>query len=410
MPLLCLGISHHTAPAEVRERHAFGAPQISEALFTLLEYPEIKSAAILSTCNRLEMYVETGEDSQRAQKQLIQFLANFRHGEVGYDIQPYLYTLRGDAVVEHLLRVATGLDSMLIGENEILGQVRAAHERSKTARCLSPLLNRLFSEALKAGKAARSQTAIGNSSISIATAAVNAARAHIDSLEGRSVLLIGAGSMAVKAAKRFKREGAAELTVVNRTVERAQELVDTIELGTALPFECIDEVLKKVDVVVTSTLAPHVIIERPMVERAMEARDGRPLCIVDIALPRDVEPSVAEVPGVRLVDLDALGEPVDRVLAERSAEIPRVEAIIDDHLHAFFTWCELRDRFELIAAESQRAEHVREAELARLLAKCPELSDRERALVTGLTLRIVSKIMHPTFVSIREGASTEIKA
>jgi glutamyl-tRNA reductase len=374
---------------------------MSEALIALLDYEEVREAAILSTCNRLEIYADV-DDYERGIAQLKAFLVAFRHGDVAYDITPYLYTLLGADAVNHLLHVSTGLDSMLIGEAEILGQIKDSYYRAQCARSSGKTLHRLFREALNAGKAARSTTSIGDDSVSVATAAVTVAKQHVGTLSGRTVLLIGAGTMGLKAATRLKQEGAARILVANRTHERAREMIDRLGTGTAIEFPFMVEALKTADVAITSTSAPDFVLTPEQVAYAMEARDGRPLCVVDIAVPRNVDPEVAKIPGVRVVDIDELGAPIDVTLEHRREAIPSVEAIIEDHLHRFNEWYAARNAFSLISALSKRAESIREAEVLRTLLRCPGLSERERTLITGMTMRITSKLMHPAFSKIRE--------
>src|SRR5579863_732061 len=207
MPLTCIGLSHHTAPVEVRERHAFPATRMAEALVALRDYQAVREAAMLQTCGRLEIYAEI-DDYEAGVAQIKSFLMNFRHGTTGYDIESFLYTLLGRQAVEHLFRVATGLDSMLIGEAEILGQVKEAYVQAQRAGSLGKSLHQLFREALSAGKAARSQTKIGRDSVSIATAAIEMAKLHVGKLAGKTVVVVGAGSMGTSAARRLKSEGA----------------------------------------------------------------------------------------------------------------------------------------------------------------------------------------------------------
>ena len=246
MPLVCLGLSHHTAPAEVRERHAFPAARVAEALIALRDYEAVREAALISTCNRLEIYAEL-EDEGLGVLQLKEFLGNFRHSGIAYDIDPYLYVLHGSAAIEHLFRVSTGLDSMLIGDAEVLGQVKDAYRQARRARSLGKTLHRVFHEALSAGKAARSQTAIGTESVSVATAAIAMAKQHVGSLQGKNVLVIGAGKMGQTAAKRLKLEGAAELIVANRTHERARSLVRSLGVGQAIELDSLVDALKLAD-------------------------------------------------------------------------------------------------------------------------------------------------------------------
>ena len=402
MPLVCLGLSHHTAPVEVRERHVFPAHRMGEALIALRDYEAVREAVMLATCNRLEIYAELA-DYETGVNQLKLFLTNFRHGDVG-DMDSYMYTLLGSQAIDHLFRVSTGLDSMLIGEAEILGQVKDAYIQAQRARSLGKTLHTLFREALNAGKAARSQTTIGNQSTSVATAAVDFAKAHAGAIPTKSVLVIGAGKMGALAAKRLKLEGATQISVINRSHDRARSIVANLGVGQALEMPGLIEGLRAADIVMTSTGASHFILTPGNVAEAMLARPDRPLTIIDIAVPRDVDPQVARSPGIHLVDIDALQHVVDDKLEQRRAAIPLVEEIISEHTERFQAWYQARVAVPVISSLTQKAEAIREAEVERLFARCPELSERERMLVTGMSLTIISKLLHTAVVKIRDKA------
>jgi glutamyl-tRNA reductase len=406
MPLVCLGLSHHTAPAEVRERHSFPPARVGEALIALRDYEAVREAAIISTCNRLEIYAEL-EDTELGLLQLKEFLVNFRHGGMAYDMEPYLYVMHGNDAIEHLFRVSTGLDSMLIGDAEVLGQVKDAYRQARRARSLGKTLHRVFNEALGAGKAARSKTVIGNESVSIATAAIAMAKVHVGDLHGKSVLVIGAGKMGKTAAKRLKIEGAEEILIANRTHERARELVSDLGIGQAVELGSLVDALKVADVVITSTGASHFVLTPGNVAEAMLARPERPLFVIDVAVPRDVDPEVARIPGVALVDIDRMGETVDVTLEHRRAAIPLVETIIADHLSIFDVWYRSRAAIPVISSLSQKAESIRSAEVERVLGRCPGLSERERILIAGMSLTIVSRLLHSVITKIRDDASAE---
>ncbi len=402
MPLVCLGLSHHTAPVEVRERHAFPAHRMGEALIALRDYPAVREAVMVATCNRLEIYAEL-EDYETGVNQLKTFLTNFRHGDVG-DMDSYMYTLLGSQAIDHLFRVSTGLDSMLIGEAEILGQVKAAYIQAQRARSLGKTLHTLFREALNAGKAARSQTAIGNESTSVATAAVDFAKAHVGTVVSKSVLVIGAGKMGALAARRLKQEGGTEISVINRSHDRARSVVANLGVGRAIEMPGLVEALQTADIVITSTGASHFILNPGNVAEAMLARPSRPLTIIDIAVPRDVDPDVARIPGVHLVDIDALKHVVEDTLEHRREAIPLVEEIISEHTERFHEWYQSRVAVPIISSLTQKAELIRESEVERLFSRCPELSDRERMLITGTSLTIISKLLHTAVVKIRDKA------
>ncbi len=407
MPLVCLGLSHHTAPVEVRERHAFPPSRVIEALIALRDYSAVREAVMLQTCGRLEIYAEI-DDYETGVAQLRSFLGNFGHVAIRerYDLDSYLYTLLGRQAIEHLFRVSTGLDSMLIGEAEILGQVKAAYVEAQHAKSLGKTLHRLFREALNAGKHARSQTSIGDESTSIATAAIQAAKARLGTLDGRSIVVIGAGKMGRTAVRRLRQEGADQLIVTNRSISRAQELIAEVGFGEAIEMPGLVDALAAADIVVTSTGASHFVVTRDHVERAMARRPQRPLFLIDIAVPRDVDPDVTEIGNVSRIDIDALKDVIDEKLELRRESIPQVEEIIEEFLTRFGSWYQSRLAVPVIAAVTQKAETIRVAELERLFARCPELTEREKMLVTGMSMTIVSKLLHSVVVKIREKATT----
>ena len=404
MPLVCLGLSHHTAPVGVRERHAFPPSRMAEALVALRDYAAVREAAMLQTCGRLEIYAEL-EDYETGVEQLKSFLGNFRHGAVEYDLETYMYTLLGRQAIDHLFRVSTGLDSMLVGEAEILGQVKDAYVQAHQARSLGKTLHRLFREAMSAGKAARSQTRIGDESSSVATAAIELAKARLGTLADASVLVIGAGAMGKTAAKRLRAEGAERLIVTNRTLSRAHDLVADIGFGHAVELPGLTEAIEAADVVVTSTGASHFIVTTDKVSVAMSRRPERPLFVLDIAVPRDVDPAVGEIPNVSLIDIDALKSAVDEKLTVRREAIPHVEEIIAEYVERFAGWYRSRSAVPVIASLHRKAEAIRAAEVERLFGRCPELTERERMLITGASLTIISKLLHTAVTKVRDKAA-----
>jgi len=375
---------------------------LGETLVALRDYEAVVEAVVLATCGRLEIYAEL-EDYEGGTEQIKAFLGNFRHGSVAYDLESYMYTLLGRQAIEHLFRVSTGLDSMLIGEAEILGQVKEAYVQAQRAGSLGKSLHQLFREALSAGKAARSQTKIGRDSVSIATAAIEMAKLHVGKLAGKTVVVVGAGSMGTSAARRLKSEGA-RLVLLNRTHERAVELAERLGTGEARPLPAIADALRDADVVITSTGASHFILDEHKVRDAMAARSERPLFIVDIAVPRDVDPAVAGIPGVALVGIDGLAAVVDETLEARREAVPFVEEIIEEHTRRFADWYQVQATVPVIASLTQKADAIREAELERLFARCPDLPERERMLITGMSLTIVSRLLHNAIARIREKA------
>ena len=406
MPITCIGLSHHTAPVEVRERHMFPASRMAEALVALRDYQAVREAVMLQTCGRLEIYAEL-DDYESGVAQVKSFLANFRHGATGYDLESYLYTRLGHEAVAHLFRVCTGLDSMLIGEAEILGQVKDAYVAATRAKSLGRTLHRLFREALAAGKAARAQTRIGGESVSIATAAVEAARTHLGTLAGTAILVLGAGKMGRTAVRRLRQEGAQRVIVANRTITRSRDLVSEAGCGEAVEIRDLPRALESADVVVASTGASDFVLSEELVRKAMARRSDRPLFVVDIAVPRDVDPDVGIIENVSLVDIDGLRSVVSERLEQRREAIPAVEAIIAQRSGRFEGWYRSRVALPVIARLTQKAEAIRSAELERLLARCPDLAERERTLIAGMTLTIVSKLLHSAILKIREQATLD---
>jgi glutamyl-tRNA reductase len=405
VPLACIGLSHRTAPVEVREGHAFPAARMTEALVALRDYESVLEAAMLSTCGRIEIYAEV-RDYETGVAQLRSFLQHFRHGDV-IDLSSYVYTLLGAEAAEHLFRVSTGLDSMLIGEAEILGQVKDAYVQAQRAGSLGKTLHALFRDALSAGKTARSQTPIGRDSVSVATAAVALAKARLGTLAGASVLVIGAGKMGNAAARRLRQEGAAKLVVANRSAARARDVVAHAGGGTVAELPGIVAALAEADVVVTSTGASHFILTAGNVAAAMALRPQRPLFVVDIAVPRDADPDIAHIANVDLADIDALRDIVEETLEQRRAAIPLVEEIIAEYARRFTQWYQSRVAVPVVSSLVQKAEAIRIAEIERLFARCPELSERERMLITGASLTIISKLLHGVVTKVRDRAVSD---
>jgi glutamyl-tRNA reductase len=402
MALVCLGLSHRTAPVEVRERHAFPASRMAEVLGALRDYESVREAVMLQTCGRIEFYAEV-DDYEAGAGALKSFLLNFRHGSLGYDLESYLYTLLGHEAVEHLFRVSTGLDSMLIGEAEILGQVKEAYVQAQRAGAVGTSLHRLFREALRAGKSARSTTRIGGESLSLATAAIEAVKAR-SAIAGRAFVIAGAGKMGRTALRGLRDEGARSITIANRTYENARALAEDSAVARAVELSDLPNALADADVLIASTGATEFILMRETVETIVRARNDRPLFIVDLAVPRDVDPEAATVPGVTLLDVDDLRPIIDERLEVRREAIPEVERIIAGYVERFVRWYRSRLAVPIIASLTKKAEAVRSSEIERLFARCPELTERERTLITGMSMTIVSKLLHSAIANIREKA------
>ena len=383
MRLALVGISHHRAPIELRERVALD-PAAAAALAAELA-TDGAEAVCLSTCNRTEIYLahpDAAVGERRAESALV--------GLSELDVTPALYRLRDWAAALHLFRVAGGLDSLVPGEGEILGQVRAAYEAGSTG----PLLDKLFRQALHAGRKVRAETAIGESPSSVPAAAAALAQQVFGELNGRRVLVVGAGKVGEQAARNLASRGAAIALVANRTPEPAEELARHFG-AEAVPLERVPLELEGVDVLVSSTSAPGIVPRR-----------GRPLLLVDLAVPRDVDPAVHELDGAFLYDIDDLEAVVAESLSGRRREAARAEAVVAEEAERFRAWHASLDVVPAIASLRARAEEIRAGELARLEGRLSHLPEAERKAIEALTAQIVSKLLHLPTIRMKEAAVT----
>ena len=395
MSIALVGTSHHHAPVEVRERVALdldGAASLARRLAGDCE------AVCLSTCNRTEIYL-AGGGADHPEDKAVRALAELA-GVSEEELTPVLYRLHGAAAALHAFRVAAGLDSMVPGEGEILGQVRDAYE----AGCPGPVLDRLFRQALYAGKKVRAETAISESPTSIASAAAALAQQVFGELRGRSVLLIGAGHTGELTARNLAKRGATIAAVANRTDERADSLARAYG-ARAVPLSHVADVLAGVDVVVSSTSAPGVVVGADQVAATLPARKGLPLFLIDIAVPRDLDPAIHGLDGCYLYDIDDLESVVSESLAGRREEAVRAETIVAQEAERFAAWYAARDVVPAIALLRERAEEIRAAELARAESALGRLSDSERRLVDSVTAGIVNKLLHLPTVRLKEAAA-----
>ena len=396
MTVLLVGISHRVAPVELRERVALDPEQAAELARELA--PDGDEAVCLSTCNRTELYL-AGDDPSDTAERAVTALAD-RAGLDERELRAVLYRLEDEAAGIHLFRVAAGLDSMVPGEGEILGQVRAAYEGGQPG----PLLDRLFSQALHAGKKVRSETAIGTSPASVSSAAAALAEQVFGDLSGCRILLVGAGKIGELAARNLVSRGAEIAAVANRSVENAEQLASRFG-SRALSLDAIPAELSRVDVVLSSTSASGHVLTRSQVAAALPARKGRPLFLIDIAVPRDLEPAIHDLDGCYLYDIDDLESVVAESLAGRRREAGRAEAIVLDEAERFRAWQASRDVAPAIASLRAMAEEIRESELERARARLEKLTEAERRAVETVTTRIVDKLLHAPTVKMKEAAA-----
>lgn len=391
MHLTLVGLSHKTAPVEIREKLTFPAHRQEEALSLLLSTPDVAEAVVLSTCNRTEIYAVTaaGSDGPGA---IVDFLADY-HNLDRHELVRYLYFSEGEAVVRHLFRVVSSLDSMVIGEAQILGQAKEAYEHAFANNSAGRIFNKLFRQSFEVGKRVRTETDIGEHAVSISYAAVELAKRVFDSLEGRTVLILGAGKMSELTAKHLVSNGVKTVLVANRTYERAEELARRF-CGLAIRYDELFERMRDADIVISSTAATHYVVTKQDVAAARRGRKGNPLFLIDIAVPRDIDPDVNELDDVFLYDIDDLSGVVESNLEDRMREARRAEEVIAEEMVAFERWIESMEVVPTVAAIRAKAEQVRFAELEKALKRLGGLSEKELKTVDALTTSIVNKMLH----------------
>ncbi|HSJ73799.1 MAG TPA: glutamyl-tRNA reductase [Miltoncostaeaceae bacterium] len=399
--LLVQGLSHRTAPVEQREKAALSEAGTRALLRELVAFEPVSEAVALSTCNRTEIYVASS-DPARAEEAVAGALV--AHSAIGLgELACARYLLREDRAAAQIFRVAAGLDSMVVGESEIQGQVRAAWRIAAEEGSSGPVLDRLFRQALEVGKRVRSATRIGAGPASVAAAAVDLARQAVGDLADRRVLVLGAGRMAEGTALALVQRGAREVVVVSRGIAAARELGARFG-GRGAGFDRLTEELAGADIVIASTGAPHPVLRPAQVAPAMSSRPGRPMAVVDIAVPRDVDAGVAGIAGVALFDIDDLERVVELNLNGRRLEARRAEDHVGRAARAFDSWRRGRQAAPAIAALRARAEEIRRAELDRVQDQWDAVSEADRQRLEALTVRIVNKLLHEPTVRLRAAA------
>jgi glutamyl-tRNA reductase len=406
--LVLVGLNHKTAPVEVRERVSFSPEQVPGLLGELRAVPALQECAVLSTCNRTEFYAVTQQDAAQTFSDLTAFLQSQSRAE-SLPLGSHLYRSEGSLAINHLFAVSSGLDSLVLGENQILGQVRRAYVQAQEARFTGPVLERLFPWALRVGKKARAETGIARGASSVSAAAVDLAQNIFGDMAGRKVLLLGAGKMSTKALKLLARTGVKEVQVVNRTFEKAAELAQQCG-GVAVPFEALDDSLTQVDILISSTGAPHYIVTRERMAEIMRRRRGRPLFLVDIAMPRDFDPACGKVDNVFLYNIDDLQAVVDKNLARRHAETQAVLGMIETATLDFCRYLDSRQASTAIVTLRSSFDSLRLSELEHYRVK-KGLDDNQVALLEGFSRRLLAKLLHAPTEKLRRlsegGASPE---
>lgn len=397
MQLALVGLSHKTAPVEIRERLAFNNDALRSALTSLVDRRVVNEAMILSTCNRVEVVAESPDEGL-----IRDFICEFH--QISHDsVSSHLYSYRNVDAIRHVFRVTASLDSMVIGEPQILGQVKEAYRIAMDAGTVGMHLSALMNRAFAVAKKVRSETGISQSAVSVSYAAVELARKIFGDLSGKTVMIIGASKMGELAAKHLRRAGASSVLVTNRTFERAVELAKVFE-GAAVPFEHFADHMVGADIVITSTGAPHFIIGKNLAEQVIHRRKNKPIFFIDIAVPRDIDPAVNEIDNAFLYDIDDLQQVIDANLKERLKEAMRAEQIVDDEVEAFCLKMQTRDVVPTIVQLRESLEKVRRDEIERNRRHLKDLSPEQQAAVDQITKSIVNKILHPPIEQLKQTA------
>ena len=398
MKLLLTGVSHKTAPVDVRESMAFSETLLSAALRDLKSHEGVLEAMVLSTCNRVEITI-TSEDSTDPQAVVDAFLAEFRH--VAPDlIEPYLYRHEGQNAIHHLFRVAASLDSMVLGEPQILGQLKAAFAAAKTEGTLCGWLEGLLNRAFSVAKRVRTETGIGQMAVSVSYAAVELARKIFGSLNNRKVMIVGAGKMSELAARHLRRSGATHVFVTNRTHERAIEMARLFQ-GTPIEYTRFLGMLPEVDILITSSGAPHYILHKDEMQHVISVRRNKPMFLIDIAVPRNIEPSVNEIDNVFLYDIDDLQEVVNANLRERAKEAEHAEQLVAQEVDRMMARLKVQEVTPIIVGLQEQLELIRRTEIEKVRRKYGPLTPEQEEAWDVLTRGIINKIAHGHISELR---------
>jgi len=402
MKLSVTGLNHKTAPVEVRERLAFDDRSLAGALGELKSSAEVSEALILSTCNRVEVAVTTTDEAD-PRALVTGLLANSRKVEPG-SLGPHLYHHEEREAVRHLFRVAASLDSMVVGEPQILGQMKSAYALAKAHGSLGGYLETVLTRAFSVAKRVRSETEIGQSAVSVSFVAVELAREIFGSLAGKKVLIVGAGKMSELAARYLHRSGANQIFVTNRTHDRAVEMAELFK-GSVVEYNRFVSKLPEIDIVITSSGAPHYILLKEEMKHVIEVRRNRPMFLIDIAVPRNVDPKVNDLDNVFLYDIDDLQRVVDENRQGRLQHAGQAEQIISDEVDRMLARLKAREATPTIVRLQEQLEQVRQAELERVRSRLAELTPQQQEALEALTRGIISKIAHAPIAELRRQAT-----
>ncbi len=404
MDILCIGLNHETAPVAVRERLALTPELQAAALQKLKAAPGVREAFVLSTCNRVEFYLVAANlhDATRAVDALLVEDLNLALK----DSKPFLYRHRLADAVAHLFRVVSGMDSMVLGEPQIAGQVKEAYREALRQKAVSSIFNRLLHKSFSCSKRVRAETELGSRAVSVSSVAVELARKIFGDLGGRTVMLLGAGEMAELAARHMVGQGIAALLVASRTLENARRLAERFR-GVAVPLEDIDRHLPRVDILICSTAAPEFVLDTRRLQACLRQRKREPIFLIDISVPRNIDPKVNELDNVYLYDMDDLQKVLQANLEERKKELRRAESIVQEEVRQFVAWLHTLDLVPTIVALRNRAEAIRKEELKEAVSLArPPLTPDQRATLEAMSQAIVNKLLHEPITQIKEAEKT----
>ncbi|HIC05361.1 MAG TPA: glutamyl-tRNA reductase [Nitrospirales bacterium] len=403
MHIVTAGLNHKTAPIQIREGLAISNGDLSDALASLKTLPAVEETMLLSTCNRVELYA-VAKDIDAAIKELRQFLMQRNPASAPEQLTQHLYFLSDDDAVRHLFRVASSLDSMVMGEPQILGQFKDAMEAAVSQGCTGVVLNKVLKKAISVAKRVRTDTPIGEQAVSVSYAAVELAKKFFQNLADHSVMLVGAGEMGELAGRHLVNHGVTRVMVTTRNFQRAVAFAKQFK-GTPIPFETFKQEMLGADIVICSTGSPHAIITTQDMLKIVRARQNRPLCIIDIAVPRDVEGDVRDIDGVYLFNIDDLQQIVAVNMEERQKAAMTAEIIVQEEVVTMMGWMKTLETVPTIVALKKRGEEIRQGELEKVLARLPGLSGSEREIIEGLASSIVNKLLHRPLVTLKEEAA-----
>lgn len=399
MKILVIGVNHRTASVDIREKLAFNGPKLEDGVFGLRKIPEVKEAAVLSTCNRVELYICASKGSAAADH-IKDFLAVF-HGLNRQDFEKSLYVHEAETAIRHIFRVSSSLDSMVLGEPQILGQIKDSFDFALNKKTTGVLLNKLMKKAISTAKRVRTETKIAENAVSISFAAVELAKKIFTDLAGKSFMLMGAGEMAELAARHLMNNGVQDVMVVNRTYERGCELAREFN-GKPVRFEDFLTELVHTDIIICSTGAPSYVLVKEQMHKVMKERKHKPVFVIDISVPRNIDPEINKLDNVYLYSVDDLQEVVDANIHGRKIEAEKAEKIIDEEVDKFVRWMSSLDSVPTIVALRQKADEIKTEELEKLKGRLTGLDEEKMKAVEYMAAAIINKLIHPPTVALKE--------